>query len=135
MRALADSLFVAFGAALGANARYWIGVAAKAQTQSFPWPTLLINTLGSLLLGAFAAIALAKGWGHQSRLFFAVGLCGGFTTFSTFSFESLELANRSLKAATIYIIASLILCVGGCLAGGHFSRVLLTKVSRNVTGS
>src|SRR5450432_1244079 len=91
MRHLSNSLWIALGAAIGANARYWIGyMCNRAGAPEFPWPTLLINVLGSLLLGMFSAAALERGFGWPSRLFFAVGLCGGFTTFSTFSFEVID---------------------------------------------
>jgi CrcB protein len=132
MRHLAESLWIAFGAALGANARYWIGVLLKAPLQNFPWPTLLINCIGSLLLGAFTATALLKGWGPGSavRLFFAVGICGGFTTFSTFSFEVLDqFFEKSWKPATIYAVMSCLLCVLFCLAGAHLARIALGSPS------
>jgi fluoride exporter len=126
MRFLIESLTIAAGAALGANARYWIGALTKASTQSFPWPTMLINILGSALLGAFTAAALLRGWGWQWRLFFAVGLCGGFTTFSTFSYEVIDaFYERSWRVAALYALLSFVLCVAGCLAGGHFTRIAL----------
>ena len=128
MRFIGESLWIAFGAALGANARYWIGFFCKANVQEFPWPTLLINVLGSALLGVFFAAALDRGWGHSARLFFAVGLCGGFTTFSTFSFEVIDTFHRrSWKMAAAYAALSLVLCVAGCLVGGHFGRVLFAN--------
>ncbi|MBS1723457.1 MAG: fluoride efflux transporter CrcB [Armatimonadetes bacterium] len=127
MRYVTESLWVAFGAAIGANARYWFSTLARAWAQPFPWPTLLINLVGSVLLGAFSAAALARGWGWQGRLFFAVGLCGGFTTFSTFSFEVLDLMyQRSWKLAGLYAALSLALCVLGCFVGGHFGRLLFS---------
>ena len=125
MRNLTESLWVGLGAAIGANLRFWIGNFARSSAQAFPWPTLLINVLGSALLGAFAAVALQRGWGWQARGFFAVGLCGGFTTFSTFSFEVLDLmAKRSWKVALGYAVLSLVLCVLGCFVGGHLGRVV-----------
>jgi len=136
MRFLSESLWVAFGAAIGANARYWIGYWAKANVQSFPWPTLLINFLGSVLLGVFSAAALQRGWGWQGRLFFAVGLCGGFTTFSTFSFEVIDMFYaRSWKVAGLYALLSLVLCVAGCFAGGHFGRVAFAQRGPAVKGT
>lgn len=123
MNHLTDSLWIAGGAAIGANARYWIGYAFKATTQPFPWPTLLVNVLGSCLLGAFSALALARGWGGQSRLFFAVGLCGGFTTFSTFAYEFITTGyERSWKVSVAYAALSLVLCIGACFLGGHLGR-------------
>lgn len=125
MRYISESLWVAGGAAIGANARYWIGYVTKANTASFPWSTLLINVVGSFLLGAFAAAALMRGWGWQGRLFFAVGLCGGFTTFSTFSFEVLDLFyEKSWRMAALYAILSFVLCVAFCLFGGHIGRAV-----------
>lgn len=128
MRYLTESIYVAMGAAIGANARYWIGYFAKAISQPFPWPTLIINILGSMLLGAFSATALLKGWGWQGRLFFAVGICGGFTTFSTFSFEVLDLFyEKSWRMAGLYATVSFVLSVAGCLAGGHFARIYFSQ--------
>lgn len=118
-----QSLWVGFGAFLGANARYWTGVATKAVVQSFPWPTLAINAIGSLILGVFAAYALERGAPTHVRLFFAVGLCGGFTTFSTFSFEVVDLVlEKTWKPAALYVLLSLALCIGGCAVGVHFGR-------------
>ena len=125
MKYFVDSLWIAFGAALGANARYWIGFFARSAQQSFPWPTLLINLVGSFVLGLFTAYALIKGWGGNARLFVAVGLCGGFTTFSTFSHETLDLYfEKSWKPALLYAVLSVVLCVGGCLMGGHLGRLM-----------
>jgi CrcB protein len=128
---------VALGAAIGANGRFWIGVWAKAHVQAFPWPTLLINLLGSALLGAFSAAALERGWGWQGRLFFAVGLCGGFTTFSTFSYEVIDLYyERSWRVAGLYAVLSLVLCVAGCYVGGHFGRIAFAhSASEGVNGA
>ena len=130
MKALIDSLWVAFGAAIGANMRFWIGVLTNASKQSFPWPTLLINILGSAMLGAFSAAALLKGWGGQNRLFFAVGLCGGFTTFSTFSYEVIDMYYQSsMKLAILYALLSGTLSVGACFVGAHWTRVSLSHGS------
>ncbi len=65
MRYILESGYIALGAAIGANARYWFGFFAKASTQSFPWPTMTINIVGSALLGAFSAAAIMRGWGGQ----------------------------------------------------------------------
>ena len=128
MNALAQSGLVALGAAVGSNMRYWIGVAAHANIRPWPWPTLLINVLGSFILGLFAVTAFLKGWSDGWRLVFAVGLCGGFTTFSTFSFEAIDLImKRNIAGAAGYMAASLVLCIGGCWAGGHLARVLVAR--------
>jgi CrcB protein len=128
MGPLAQSGLVALGAAVGANLRYWIGFFAHASTRDWPWPTLLINVLGSMLLGGFAASALERGWGDGWRLLIAVGLCGGFTTFSTFSFEAIDLILRkNYSVAAQYAAASLILCLAGCWLGGHVARLAFAR--------
>jgi CrcB protein len=128
MRYVSESLWVALGAAIGANLRYWLSVATDAGNQRFPWPTMTINILGSMALGVFSAICLIKGWGGTTRLFFAVGLCGGFTTFSTFSFEVVDaIYERSWRLAIGYAISSVILCVCGCYVGAHVARYLFSK--------
>ncbi|HVL40297.1 MAG TPA: fluoride efflux transporter CrcB [Fimbriimonadaceae bacterium] len=124
MRFIVESLWVGLGAFIGANARYWFGVLARATHQEFPWPTLTINVLGSAALGVFAAAALERGYPWHIRAFFAIGLCGGFTTFSAFSFEVIDLVyRRSWKLALVYALVSVITCVGGCLLGGHLGRL------------
>jgi CrcB protein len=121
---------VGLGGAIGALGRHGIGTWTKTSLQSFPWPTLLINFVGSAALGVFTAAALARGWGMHERLFFAVGVCGGFTTFSTFSIQVIELVyERSWRSASTYIALSLMLCIGGCFLGGHFGRLLFSKHS------
>jgi len=128
MRYLVESGYVALGAAIGANSRFWLGVLTNASKQPFPWPTLLINIVGSTLLGAFSAAAILRGLDSQWRLFFAVGVCGGFTTFSTFSFEVIDLFyEKSWRAAGFYALLSFVLSVGGCFLGGHIARVLLSQ--------
>ena len=125
MKYLSDSLWVALGASLGANARFWIGFICKSNVQEFPWPTLLINVIGSSALGFFSAAALERGWPWSARPFYAVGVCGGFTTFSTFSFEVIDLFFRkSWRAALVYAAISFVLSIAGCLGGGHIGRVL-----------
>jgi CrcB protein len=125
MNPLAQSGLVALGAAIGANMRYWIGYFAHANVRTWPWPTLLINVLGSIVLGAFAVTALERGWGHGWRLLVAVGLCGGFTTFSTFSYETVDLLlQKNYSVAAQYIVGSLVLCITGCWLGGHVARIV-----------
>jgi CrcB protein len=128
MQNLRESLWVGLGAFIGANFRYWIHAATDALNRPFPWPTLLINVLGSTLLGAWTAVSLMKGWGWEGRLFFAVGLCGGFTTFSTFSLEVIKtFYERGWRLAAAYAFLSLALCVFGCLSGSHLARMGMEK--------
>jgi CrcB protein len=122
---ITDSLAVAGGAAIGANARYWLGYWIVGRGHAgFPWHTLLINVTGSLALGAIMAVALAKGWGHGWRLFAAVGVCGGYTTFSTFSAEVVQLFEEGkLAGALSYVALTNVICIVACLAGVHLARL------------
>ena len=85
---------VALGGALGAAARYGTSLAFASVTKAFPfpWATLAVNLLGSLLIGA---LLLDHGMEHAPRLFVVVGILGGFTTMSTYSFESVDLWRTS----------------------------------------
>lgn len=129
------SLWVVLGSALGGLARYWLGVGVARWTgPGFPWGTLLINVLGSLVIGLFAAAlgerglfsdALGRG-GHLDfvdlRAFVMVGLCGGFTTFSSFSLQTLELLHAGRAGPALgYVAGSVLACLlatwGGWVLG------------------
>lgn len=109
-------LWIAVGSALGGMARYWCtGVAARLFGDTFPWGTLLINILGSLVIGFFVALTGPEGRyvvEPNIRLFVAVGLCGGFTTFSAFSLQTMVLMQEGewLHAGG-YILGSVLLCL------------------------
>ncbi len=101
------------GGGLGANARYWIGEYFKHRhlTDTFPWHTLFINVLGAVGLGVLVAFMKTR---TPLTLFLGVGLCGGFTTFSTFCLESWEMIEKDRWFSAIgYQLASLIAGVGG----------------------
>jgi CrcB protein len=124
MEAIARYSWVAIGGALGSISRYWMSTAVTGIAgEAFPWGTLLINVLGSFVIGWFGTLTLSEGpWpaSVETRLFVMVGLCGGFTTFSAFSLQTLDLLRdgKSLLAL-MYILASIVLCVGGT-ALGHY---------------
>ena len=90
-------LWIGFGSALGGMARYWCtGVMARLLGETFPWGTLLVNVLGSLIIGFFATATAPDGRlfvGAEMRQFFMIGLLGGYTTFSSFSLQTLSLLN------------------------------------------
>jgi len=116
-------LLVALGGALGSAARYGIGVMLAASTREFPWSTLGINVVGSLVLGA--VVALAPEAGSATRLLVGVGVCGGFTTFSTFSVETLALVERGdVGRAGTYVAASVALGLLGAAAGLLIGRAV-----------
>jgi len=88
-------LLIALGGALGSVGRYWFsGVVARQFGETFPWGTLLVNISGSFAIGFFAALADPGGRrviGPTGRQFLMYGICGGYTTFSSFSLQTLEL--------------------------------------------
>ena len=104
-------LLVALGGAIGASARYGLGLAALrlVPAATWPWATFVANVAGGLLMGALAGWLAQKGGAQQEaiRLFAAVGVLGGFTTFSAFSLDTLMLVNRGQGGlALIYVTAS-----------------------------
>jgi CrcB protein len=107
-------LLVMLGGAIGAGARHLAGAAGlRWLGPGFPWATLFVNLAGSLLMGLFAGWLVQKGGNEQMRLFLAVGILGGFTTFSAFSLElGLMIQRGELAGAAAYILASVI---GGIL--------------------
>jgi len=109
-------LWVAFGSALGGMARFWLTQMGNVWWGAFPWGTLLINLLGSSLIGAFFGFGTALS--PSMRLFLMTGVCGGFTTFSAFSLQNLVLIERGeIVSALGYMIASVGLCLFGCWVG------------------
>ena len=103
-------LIVMLGGALGAGARPLVGAFTLARYGSgFPWGTLSVNLVGGLLMGLLAGWLARSGGSEASRLFFAVGVLGGFTTFSAFSLETFLMIERSQYGiAALYIGASVI---------------------------
>jgi CrcB protein len=124
---VATWIWVALGGALGSMARFWLGAAVANLTgPQFPWGTLLINILGSFVIGLFGALTGTRGpVGVPSdiRIFVMVGLCGGFTTFSAFSLQTLELMHAGeVLWAGASILGSVVLCLLAVWAGaalGH----------------
>lgn len=122
-------LWVAIGGALGSMARYWMAGAVAAITGAeFPWGTILINILGSFVIGVVAALS-----GPDSRVpvpgdiraFIMVGICGGYTTFSAFSLQTLELARgREWLQAGGNIVLSVVLCLIAVWLGYRLGAVL-----------
>lgn len=111
-------LLISAGAVLGANARYWIGTwAAQKWGASFPYGTLLINVTGSLLLGLFMALTAERVViDPRLRLLIATGFLGAYTTFSTFTYESMTLLTKgALMPGLLNILGSTAL---GLLAVG-----------------
>jgi len=122
-------LSIALGGALGSMARYATGVyVGRWLGTAFPWGTLLINISGSFLIGAFAeSFALRWNASQSTRVFLVVGICGGYTTFSTFSLDIVTLINHDeALAAGAYIVASVVLGLLALYAGLHAMRLVFT---------
>lgn len=109
-------LCVGAGGAAGAMLRYALSLFPYKGT--FPVLTLITNVLGALAIGAIAGAAARRGLSAELVLFLKTGVCGGFTTFSTFSLETYELLNQGhYGTALLYMAASLVLCLAGVAAG------------------
>src|SRR5271165_4034739 len=123
-------LLVAFGGALGSVGRYWVGgLAPRLLGQAFPYGTLLVNVLGSFLVALVMGVALhSTSVSVNVRLFLTTGVLGGFTTYSTFNYETLVLLQQKLWVALGLNLAGTLL---GCLCAG----VLGLFVARLVVGN
>jgi len=120
-----NSLFpVMIGGAIGAGARHLVGQAMLARFgPAFPWGTLSINIVGSLLMGLLVGWLARSGGGDTTRLFVGVGILGGFTTFSSFSMEYWMLFERGQNAqAAAYVLASVIGAIAACGLGLFLMR-------------
>ena len=129
---------IAGGGALGSVARYWVAVWAAPLSRSMPWATVGINVAGSFVIGFFGTLTLAGGR-HPApewvRLFVMVGICGGFTTFSSFSLQTLDLLRAGAwNRALLNVGASVVLCLLA-VAAGHGAAAWLnpgmTAVAQN----
>lgn len=124
-------LWVAIGGALGSVSRYWVnGLVANAVGGSFPWGTLVINVMGSFVIGAAGALAAPEGrMDSQTRQwitqFLMIGVCGGYTTFSSFSLQTLNLIrDREWLYAGGNILLSVALCMVAVWLGWMLGSVL-----------
>ena len=120
-------LAVAAGGALGSAARYLAGVGStKLFGFGFPWGTLIVNVAGSFLIGVFIELfALKADLPQEVRVFLTVGICGGFTTFSTFSLYAYVMMERGeWWPAAAYIVASVVLSIAGLIGGLQLIRAL-----------
>ena len=122
-------LLVALGGAIGASARYGlnVGFGRLAPGAQWPWATLTANLVGGLLMGVLVGWLAHRGGAAQEqiRLFAAVGVLGGFTTFSAFSLETaLMLERGKLGLAAVYVGVSVVAATGALFVGLAISRSL-----------
>jgi CrcB protein len=120
-------LAVAAGGALGSVARYLVGIGStRAFGFAFPWGTLIVNIAGSFLIGVLIELfALKADLPQEVRVFLTVGICGGFTTFSTFSLDAYVLMQRGeWGPAAAYILASVVLSIAALVGGLHLVRAV-----------
>ena len=115
-------LWIALGSALGGAGRYWCsGVIARHIGETFPWGTLTVNVVGSLLIGLLATVSEPDGrllMSTTMRQFFMLGVFGGFTTLSSFSLQVLYLVrDGQWLPASLYILGSVALCLIGVWLG------------------
>ena len=113
---MASYFWIAVGSALGGVARYWCsGVAARLVGETFPWGTIGVNILGSFIIGFFATLTGPDGRvyvGTLGRQFVMIGICGGYTTFSSFSLQTLNLMNDGeWFRAGANIVLSVVCCL------------------------
>ena len=102
-----DLIWVGLGGFMGSVSRYLINISLINHSWPIPWPTLIINLLGSFLIGIL--ISMATKDPHYWKLFLITGFCGGFTTFSTFSYENMKLWQEGFELlALFYMLISLI---------------------------
>jgi CrcB protein len=113
------TLFVAVGGAIGSVARFWLNeIAVKLWGADFPWGTIIANVSGSLLIGAIAALPAFGERDLLTRQFLMVGIMGGYTTFSSFSLQTLTmLQNGHLAKAAGNVVGSVALCLIAVWAG------------------
>ena len=128
---MASYFWIAIGSALGGIARYWCsGVAARLIGETFPWGTLIVNVVGSFIIGIFAILTGPEGRfmvPSVARQFVMIGLLGGYTTFSSFSLQTLNLAtDREYLYAGLNVLFSVALCLLAVWLGSILAASLNT---------
>ena len=123
---------IAAGGAIGASARYLVGLAWPAPAGSLPWATMLINVSGCLLIGVLMVL-VSEVWVQQRlvRPFVGTGILGGFTTFSTYAVDIQRLISDGHPGtAFTYLAATVIGALAAVLAGTHATRALVNRSRR-----
>ena len=124
-------LWIAVGSALGGMARFWFSSTIDGLIgETFPWGTFVVNLTGSFVIGLFGTLAGPEGrWflPTDARIFLMVGLCGGYTTFSSFSYQTLNLAR---DGEWLWASANVAMSVIICLAAVWLGHVAAATINR-----
>lgn len=118
-------LLIFAGGGLGSVVRFLLGKWVTGLHQlNFPFGTLVVNVVACFVLGVVVGLADHKQFlSADARIFWAIGFCGGFSTFSTFSYETLALFQQPVVGSgLLYILASVVLCLGAVMFGVAISR-------------
>ncbi len=119
-------LFVGLGGAAGAMLRYAISLIPYKG--DFPILTLMTNLIGAVIIGFIVGYASRRSIGDNAMLFLKTGLCGGFTTFSTFSLEAYSLFTAGNRVTAVcYAVISAVLCIAGVWAGVTLSTAVVNE--------
>lgn len=119
---------IAAGGAAGSVLRHAVGLAVQRNVPGFPWGTFAINVTGSFLLGALAQALGGESTSPTVRAALTIGLCGGYTTFSTFAFETMRLVQDGLGVrAAAYVVASVLLSVAAMFGGTALARAAFAR--------
>lgn len=123
---MATILWIGIGGFLGANGRYWLGsLINRWLGTGFPWATALVNISGALLIGIIATLFADRAIDNESlRLFLIVGVLGGYTTFSSYTFEAVTMMQEDRWLAAIsYLALSNVVGILACVGGVMIARI------------
>jgi CrcB protein len=128
--AVVTYFWIAVGSAIGGVARYWVsGVIARWIGETFPWGTIIVNITGSFIIGFFATLTAPDGRyfvGTTARQFVMIGICGGYTTFSAFSLQTLYLMN---DGEWLYAGGNVAISVVACILAVWAGHVLALSIN------
>lgn len=121
-----EFLLVMLGGAVGSGLRYGVGLLLPTTEGGFPWPTFIVNLVGSCVLGLLMGVSLtSSSLPRPIMLLLGTGLCGGFTTYSAFTIESALLAqDGQIMMAAVYVSATLVACGTAAIAGLFLPRLI-----------
>jgi CrcB protein len=127
--AFSTTLWIVLGGAIGTFARYGISLLALPISRNLPWGTIVINITGCAIIGFFGTLTLADGrypLSENMRLFVMTGICGGYTTFSAFSLQTLDLARGGALGRAV---ANVVLSVFFCILAVYLGHVAASSVN------